>query len=400
MAHKVTTCRLLAVVFAGTLVAAACSSTSSTNAGAPIDTSGAKGTTAAGAQQFGPQPETAKAATQQAFKGTNRNVDPTPRPAAKGKHVVVISAGQAASSSSVPSNGAVAAAQKAGWQVDLYDAQLMPSKYPDLIRQAIGAGADGIVLDAIDCQAAKQAMQEARDKGIALVSIYGFDCNDPQGGGEATGLYSANINFGPAAADPDVFSESYGSDQANYIIADSNNTAKIIAIQDEEFTVLKWTLQGFQDSIEHSNGSQIVSTLQVTTSDLTGGTIGPKIQAEILKHPEANWIKSPYTFVTTLGIIPSLGDKAGTLKVMGGEGFAPELDAIRDNKITAANVISSEWVGWASIDTMNSVFNKQAPVDSGIGWTMVDATHNLPTSGEFIPPVDFKSEYAKVWGVG
>src|SRR5262249_18189386 len=233
------------------------------------------------------------------------NVDSTPRPAAKGKHVVVISAGQAASSSSVPSNGAVAAAQKAGWQVDLYDAQLMPSQYPVLIRQAIAANADGIILDAIDCQAAKQAMQEARDKGIALVAIYGFDCNDPAAGGEATGLYSANINFGKNATDPDAFAESYGADQANYIIPDSNNAAKIITINDPEFTVLHWTLEGFNSSIQHSNGSQVVDNLDVTTQDLTNGQIVPKIQAELLKHPEATWIKSPYTYVTTLGIVPA-----------------------------------------------------------------------------------------------
>jgi ribose transport system substrate-binding protein len=403
MAHKVTTSRLAAVMFAAALVAAACSSTtSSTSAGSTDDTGGARGTTAAGGLQFGPQPQTAQAATQLAFKGTNRDVDPTPRPAAKGKHIVVISAGQAASSSSVPSNAAVDAAKKIGWQVDLYDAMLMPSNYTPLIRQAIAANADGIILDAIDCQAAKQAMQEARDKGIALVAIYGFDCNDPAAGAEPTGLYSANINFGKNATDPDAFAESYGADQANYIIADSNNTAKIITINDPEFTVLHWTLEGFNSSIQHSNGSQIVDNLDVTTQDLTNGQIVPKIQAELLKHPEATWIKSPYTYVTTLGIVPALGDKAGQIKVMGGEGFAPELDLIRTSKITAANAISSGWVGWASIDTMNSVFNKQPPADSGIGWTMIDAQHNLPPNpgSEFVPPVDYMGEYAKVWGVG
>ena len=48
---------------------------------------------------------------------------------------------------------------------------------------------------------------------------------------------------------------------------------------------------------------------------------------------------------------------------------------------------------------MNSVFLGQKPVDSGIGWTMVDAEHGLPASGEFVPPVDFKAEYQKAWGV-
>ena len=85
---------------------------------------------------------------------------------------------------------------------------------------------------------------------------------------------------------------------------------------------------------------------------------------------------------------------------MGGEGFAPELDLIRKGTVTAANVISSDWTGWASVDTMNSLFLKQKPVDSGIGWTITDKTHNLPASGEFVPPVDYKSSYKKAWGVG
>ena len=52
------------------------------------------------------------------------------------------------------------------------------------------------------------------------------------------------------------------------------------------------------------------------------------------------------------------------------------------------------------LDTMNSVFANKKPVDSGIGWTLVDKDHNLPASGEFIPPVDFQAQYKAAWGVG
>ena len=383
--------RRVAVVVVALLIAASCSSGSSTSTGNTSGTGGGSGSD---------QPAKAQTATDLAFKGTNRPVDPTPRAAVKGKHIVVISAGQAASSSSVPSNGAVAAAQAIGWQVDLYDAKLDPSNYAPLVRQAIAANADGIVLDAIDCSAVKQPLQEAKAKNIAIVAIYAFDCNDSHAGGDPTGLYSANINYGAKATDPDAFAGVYGADQANYIIADSDNKAKVIAIQDPEFTVLYWTLDGFSKTIQDSGGSQIVDTLDVTVADLGNGQIVPKIQAELLKHPEANWIKSPYTYVTTIGVAQALGANANKLKVMGGEGFADELDLIRSGKITAANIISSEWVGWASIDTMNSFFLGQPPADSGIGWTMVDATHNLPASGEFVPPVDFHAEYKAAWGVG
>ncbi len=375
---------------------AACSSSKSSNTATGSTTGG---TSANAGNSAVAALAKAEAATQLAFKGTNRNVSDKSRPASKNKHIVVISSGQAASSSSVPSNGAVAAAKALGWQVDLYDAKLNPSNYAPLVRQAIAAHVDGIILDAIDCDQVKQPLEEAKAAHIATVGIYAFDCNDPKAGNEATGLFSANINFGPKALNPDKFSESYGADQANYIIAKTQNKAKIIAINDPEFTVLYWTLQGFKNVIAASGNSQIVDTVSVTTQDLTDGQIVQKIQAAVLQHPEANWIKSPYTYVTTLGVAPALGANPHHVDVMGGEGFSDELNLIRQGKVTAVNVISSEWTGWAASDTMNSVFLGQKPADSGIGWTMVDAEHGLPASGEFIPPVDFKAEYQKAWGV-
>jgi ribose transport system substrate-binding protein len=357
-------------------------------------------TTAAGGSGGNSAVQKAAAATATAEKGTNRNVDPTPRPAAKGKHVVVISNGQASDTSSIPSNAVVAAAKALGWQVDLYDAKLNPANFAPLVRQAVAAGADGIVLDAIDCQTVQQPLQEAKAKNIAVIGIYAFDCTDPHAGGQAQGLYSTPINLGPKSKDFGAFVESYAVDQANYIVADSNNKAKIIAIQDPEFTILYYTLQGFKNAIDASGGAQIVETVNMTVSDLATGQLVPKLQAAFLRHPEATWVKSPFTAVTTIGIVPALGAKAGQVKVMGGEGFVAELDLMRQGKVTAANIFSAEWLGWASIDTMNSVFLKQTPVDSGIGWTIVDKDHGLPPSGPFNPPIDFKSEYKKAWGVG
>ena len=382
---------VLAIVAMG---AGACSSSSKSSSSSSAGAS-SSATTAAAADPV----KQAADHTAQAEKGTNRDVDPTSRPAAKGKHIVVISSGQANISNQIPSNGAVEAAKAAGWTADLYDAKLNPANAGPLIRQAIAANVDGIIVDAIDCQTAQQALQEAKAKNIVVVPMYAFDCNDPNAGGAAQGLFSALTYYGAQNADLDKFTESYGADQANYIISASQNKAKIIAINTPGFAVLYYTLQGFKKTIQASGGAQIVSTLEVTAADLADGQALPKVQAEILKHPEADWIKSPFTFMTLLAVAPALGSRAGSLHVMAGEGFAPELDLIRQGKATAANIISSTWTGWAAIDTMNSVFLKQKPVDSGIGWTIADKDHNLPASGEFIPPVDFKSEYKKAWGV-
>jgi ribose transport system substrate-binding protein len=311
------------------LIAASCSSDKTTSTGSTSGTGGGDGSD---------QPAKAEAATQEAFKGTNRNFASTPRAAVKGKKVTVISAGQAASSSSVPSNGAVAAAQAIGWQVDLLDAKLDPSNYAPLVRQAIANGVDGIVLDAIDCNTVKQPLEEAKAKGIAIVGIYAFDCTDSQAGGGTEALFSANINYGPKAVDPDAFAGVYGADQANYIIADSANKAKIIAIQDPEFTVLYWTLKGFADTIEASGGAEIVSTLEVTVADLSNGR-SCRRSRPIVKHPEA-------TDQAALHLRDHHRHRPRTRRQpqqarSWAASFADELTHPR-RKITAANIISSE----------------------------------------------------------
>jgi ribose transport system substrate-binding protein len=335
-----------------------------------------------------------------AFLGTNRNVDPTPRPAVRRKHVVIVSAGQSSISAQIGVSAAVDAAHAIGWQVEVYDAKLDPANYAPLVRQAIAAHVDGIFLAAIDCQVVKAPLAEAKAAHIAVIGAGSFDCNDPHGGGSKQGLFSAAINFGPGVKSAGAFSAAYGADQANYTIMKSHNQARIIVLQDPEFTTLYYTYQGFKRTIDQSHGSRIVSVLDLTLADFTGNRVIPKIQAELLRHPEANWIKSPFTYATTLGIVPALGASDRHLDVMGGEGFAPELDLVRTDKITAVNVYLSPWVAWAAVDTMNSVFRHEPPRDSGVGWVLADRMHNVPASGEYHPKIDYQAEYRKVWGLG
>jgi len=342
---------------------------------------------------------TAKAKTQQNYKGTNTMPDTTLRKPTPGKKVVVISGGESALSSSVPSDAAMAAGKAAGWDMQLYDQKLNPANGTALINQALAAGAEGIILDATDCPLAKTALQAAKAKGVKVVPIYAFDCNDPIfGGGEA--LFSGITNYGAKAKDIDLFTQSYGADQADAIISATEGKAKVILFNDTEFTVLKYTAKGFTDEMAKCTGCSIVATVDFKAAEL-GPALQQKAASILLQHPEANAVKIPYTAAALLGISAAVAasSHASSLYVMGGEGFGPELDLIRAKKgVSAVNVISSEWVGWSAIDTLNSLFLGQQPADSGIGWTLADADHNIPPTGEFVPPVDFKAAYKKAWG--
>jgi ribose transport system substrate-binding protein len=342
--------------------------------------------------------QAAIAATNRAYEGTSRPVDPAPRAAVKGKHLVIVSAGQSSLSASVPVENAVDAAKVIGWNADVYDGKLTPANYPQLVRQAIAAGADAILLVAIDCQVVKQPLAEARAKGIVVGAIGAFDCNDPAAGGDKRGLFNARINFGAAGKNLGAWVASYGADQANYIIAKSNDTAKVLLITAPEFATFHYADDGFRKTIAKSRGSKIVSTLDIASADFLNNQLVPKIQAELLRHPEVTWIRSPFTYAT-LGVVPALGSDASKVDVLGGEGYAAELDLVREGKIAAVAVASPGWGAWAAIDTLNSVFRHEKPVDSGFGWVMTDRTHNLPASGELEPTIDYQAAYRKAWGI-
>jgi ribose transport system substrate-binding protein len=343
--------------------------------------------------------QSAIVATNRAYEGTSRPVDPTPRAAVKGKHLVIVSAGQSSLSAQVPVENAVEAAKTIGWDVDVYDGKLKPADYPQLVRQAIAAGADALLLVAIDCQVVKLPLEEARAKGIVVGAIGAFDCNDPAGGGDKKGLFNARINFGASGKNIGAWVASYGVDQANYIIAKSNDTAKVLLITAPEFTTFHYTDDGFRQTIAKARGSKIVSTLDIASADFLNGQLVPKIQAELLRHPEVNWIRSPFTFATTLGVVPALGAGTSKIEVLGGEGYAAELDLVRAGRVAAVAVASPGWGAWAAIDTLNSVFRHEKPVDSGFGWVMTDRTHNLPASGDLKPAIDYQAAYRKAWGI-
>lgn len=335
------------------------------------------------------------------YEGTLREPDATSRPAAKGKKIVIISAGQASISSSVPVGAAEEAAKSLGWQTDIYDSQLNPSLAPGLVRQAIAAGAEGIILQAVDCPGIKGPLQEAKSKGIKVVGIYSFDCNDPIFEGSDPALFTDAINYGADASDIGAFTERYGADQAKAVIAETGGKAKVIFFNSPDVTVLNYTGKGFLDEIKKCSGCEVVANVE-----FKGAELGPNLQAKatsaLLQHPDANVVKSPYTSATLLGIAPAVvqSGRAAKTYVMGGEGFAPELDLLRSSKgVNAVNIAPSDWTGYAAVDTMNSLFTDKPVADSGLGWQLVDKGHNLPPAGPFVPDVDFKAAYKKAWGV-
>lgn len=340
----------------------------------------------------------AQESIEEAYAGTMRTPPESGPEAQAGKKVWVVSCAQSAEGCSVPANAAVDAAKRLGWDVKLFDGRFTPQSQADGIRQAVAAGADGILLVAVDCAVAQEPLKQAREQGVFTVSVYGFDCDDPAVGGEA--LYGASVDVGyPTLAD---FFRAWGAIKADYIIAKSGGTAKVIDISEPDYTVTRYIEEGFAERIAECDTCEVVENVRLAAPDLGNGAAVQKVQAALAKHPDATDVHVPADAFMGLGLaqVFEQAKRSGhDLRIVGAEGHPSNMDLIRKGTETVSIAVPAGWYGWAGIDTLNRAFAGETEFpDSGFGWQAVDAGHNLPESGPYVPPVDFEAAYEQVWG--
>jgi ribose transport system substrate-binding protein len=384
MAHRQWRIVAAGVISAAALLLAACSS-SSKNSGKASDTPGSS----TGASSSAATSADAYAATfTEPATGSN--------PAAKGKSVWVISVGQASPTGAASANAAMKAGQAIGWKMHLYDAKLDPAQFSNGIKQAIAAKADGVVLIAVDCPAAKSALQQAKSAGVKTVGVYALDCNEVDPSDQ--GLYSAQVSFGSRYANLADAYKAWGADSAKWAIAQTDGKANVLSFENSEYNILKFYQQGFDAQIKTCSGCKL-TVVPWLAADF-GAKLTALTQAALLKNPDANVVQggSNPTLGITQGVVQA--GKQTKIKSIGGLGLSIDNDAIRQGQMTAANAWPTEWFGFAAIDTLNSVFSGTTPRDEGLGWQIVDNSHGLPAKGDFTGDVNYIAAYTKSWGVG
>jgi ribose transport system substrate-binding protein len=344
----------------------------------------------------------AKERLKDALAGTFQTPDTTARPAVKGKKIIFVSAGQSSTSSSVPAAAAMEAAQLLGWDLQIYDSAFNPAVRPKLVRDAIAAGADGIILN-FDCPFAQNALQEAKDKGIKIVPLTAYDCNDKAlGGNAAPAMFSGRPNLGPDVKEPSDLVKQYGGALADATIVATDGKAKVIMATDPNSTTLRYVTEGFEQRLATCGDCSVVAKLEFASADL-GPTLQQKISTVLAQHPEANAFRSPYSAATLLGIAPAIvqAGREKSMYVVGGEGGPQDMDLIRTGKgLNACAAVDASWGAWSVIDLLNSLFLGQEPKVSGIGTIIVDKDHNLPATGPYVQKIDYRSAYKKAWGIG
>ncbi len=340
------------------------------------------------------------------YKGTFRQPDPRTRIAAKGKKVAIISRGQGSPSSKVPVDAAAEAAKLLGWEVTVLDLRSNPLAAPDAVRQAIAAGVDGIVSN-VDCAYAPTEFGEAKARGIRIAPLFTFDCTDPTVAGKpGQSQFTTFLNYQLSSGekvDAARYNAAGGYIAATAIIAATNGTAKVLAFTDSTSTILNYTHGGFINQIKRCTGCQILEEVRFTPIEVLDGTLRAKVAAALQRHPDVTAIRGSHSAAIQFAIAPEVvaAKKQSQVIVVGGEGQERDLDLIRTRQglnFTLCN--DSPWMGWATVDALNSAFNGETPRFPGLGAMLVDKDHNLPPSGSVQHNVNFKNVYRKAWGVG
>lgn len=353
----------------------------------------------------------AKANVERNREGTDRAL-PASAPAPEaGKNVWVISCLQAAEGCAVPAKGAEEAGTAMGWDVTVFDGQGAPNVYAEGVRAAIADGADGIILDVVDCVTVKSPLEEAKAAGIKIVANYSFDCNDPLLGEGGKALFDAEVQYEDGKSYLELVEDDYSGSVADYVIAETDGKAKIIMFTEEDILVGQHLYKGFEKRIKECSGCEIVKEVPFTLQDLVTDQLQGKTTAALTQNPDADVVYAPYDTAITLGIgrAVTAAGRDDDVIVTGGEGLTPNVGFVRDGKgqdfIAGA---PSLWTGWAVADTLNRVFAGEEQVDSGIGFQTLTTDGPLPTETTFYdgnidengkPKTDYEANYRKIWGV-
>jgi ribose transport system substrate-binding protein len=319
--------------------------------------------------------------------------------AVKGKNVWYISCGESYSSCADMSKAFKQASGALGWHTTMTDGKASATVAAGLVRQAIAAKADGIVMVSYDCPGVKAALLAAKAAKIPLVSYLSFNCNSPAFPHSSS---QPSLFVGPrilGATDPSGLSTLFGKLVAEYGIAATDGKMNELFISCSAYVVCDTIDKGYWKAIKPCTGCNVKNVLYTFAQVPNPATQIWK--SAILAHPDANVITYNPGSIMPLGLQTAIKGAGRKITVFGAEGGDVNFNNIRSGFEQDAIVRQDAQGTWATADTLNRIFAGGDPStfpDEGGGVQVVDKDHNLPAAGQpYKSALDYQSLYEKVW---
>lgn len=313
-------------------------------------------------------------------------------PALKGRTVYYIPLVQQIPGFVVTAQAMKEALTAAGLSLQVCNGQGQPSAIAACVQQAVGAGAAGIVLDAIPYGMVQNALDAAKAKGVPIVVA-------DQNPADST-PNDNQVTYVPGVVDQPT-------QIAWWMIADSKGTANaVIAEEGDSPSAKQFVTDSLSVYKSYCPGCSITVKLITASTD---ALLASATSSNLLSNPGATYYYTEFEDslqATIQGIQQSGRASAISLSVAGGS--VNGLGLLKgDSSVKAVVAVDQPYAGWALTDEVLRMMTKSGPVDEtfpsrlftkdNIGSVQVTAA--AQASGEWFGDTSYKNDFTKLWGL-
>lgn|GEM_PF-3219870 len=378
--------KLAAPLLAGVLFLAACSPGTETTG---TDTTKGEATTDEGKALVEQAQDYVEEHTGEIAMPDPAGEDFTPAP---DKTIGIMSCGQEAPACQRMVSGAEEALDILGYDHVMEDGKLTPTGWNTAMSRLIQKDVDGIIKFAAPDNAMPQSMKAAADAGIPVVCAV---CSNA----------GSDPIADPTVANVDLDTVEQGRAQAWYAIAHTGGNVKMLVFKNELVTAMKERTDGMAEIFEQEcgDGCEVLDEEEVTQSPGFEARLRSSVTSSLQKFGtgEVNMIAST-SDSQALGAIQAVEQAGRTddVKIVSSDCELSSLDSIRTGGAQLmCNNSALGWLGFAGGDLMARVLVGQSPPQGFIPSLIVDAEHNLPPEGEYVPDPDYVPFYKEQWGL-
>jgi ribose transport system substrate-binding protein len=381
-----------AAVIAASAALAACSSSSGSTSGSPPATSSSSSTGSAAsagvakAQQMVTQLES----TTSAYPVPTASVSGVSR--LKGRTVYYVPLVAAIPGFVVTAQTMKVALARAGLKLQVCDGQGTPSTIASCVSQAAGAGAAGIILDAIPYGMAQNALDGAKSKGVPIIVA---DQYAPSGTANTNQVaYVQGVVDQPSQIAWWLIADSKG--KANAIIGEEGDSPSSMAYVQNALPIFK----------QYCPGCNIV--VKQITATMTNTQLQAAVSSNIQSDPDVQYYYTEFedSLQPTMSGIQQSGKSSSVgLAVAGGS--VNGLGLLKGGQVVRAVVcVDQAYAGWALTDEILRMATKSGPAaetfpsrlftSQNVGSIQVTAA--AQASGVWFGDDSYQGQFAKLWG--
>jgi ribose transport system substrate-binding protein len=290
----------------------------------------------------------------------------------------------------VEAKGVQEAAQALGLKYETCDGKFVPASASACIKQAINAGATGIISDSVDPTTVGPALAAAKAKKIPVVAA------------NSQGTPNADIQFQSMG---DIESQPLAM---NWIVADSEGKANVLAV----------TVSGDANTTKSADlgEEQLKKNCPECRYDEVALPVSqiPKIpentSSALLKNQNATYGFPEFDFLAPLfsrGLQQS--GRSSKIKMISTNAVLSQMQLVKSGKGQVADIgANRNYIGWTTVDRLLRMkLGLEPPTDHPAPVRVFDSTNvdsltmtqSAATDGSWWGPTTYKDEYKKLWGI-